>query len=183
MDIKSLSDFGKSKKTKDGYRYWCKKCMSAHGIKWAQQNVEKVHEYNQRWYGANPEKVKADWQRKDKEKRSTPWGRLILNTRTAISLSLRGNKNGAHWETLVGYNASQLRKHLEKQFNNGMTWDNYGQWHVDHKIPITAFNFGFPKDIDFHRCWELKNLQPLWAFDNLSKHNRLTKPFQPCLAF
>jgi hypothetical protein len=47
--------------------------------------------------------------------------------------------------------------------------------------PITAFNFNTPEDIDFKRCWALSNLQPLWARDNLSKQNKLIKPFQPSL--
>jgi hypothetical protein len=63
-----------------------------------------------------------------------------------------------------------------------MTWGNYGQWHVDHKIPISAFNYETPDDIDFKRCWALKNLRPMWAKENISKGAKLDKPFQPALA-
>jgi 5-methylcytosine-specific restriction endonuclease McrA len=64
-----------------------------------------------------------------------------------------------------------------------MTWGNYGRhgWHIDHRIPISAFNFKAPTDIDFKKCWALSNLQPLWSHENQKKYNKLLKPFQPSL--
>lgn len=107
--------------------------------------------------------------------------RISRNLRAAIHSSLRGNKNGARWERIVGYTAEKLIKHLEKNFKPGMNWRNYGLWHIDHKTPISVFNFTSYRHPDFKRCWSLKNLQPLWAAENLSKNNKLTKPFQPLL--
>lgn len=79
-----------------------------------------------------------------------------------------------------------MRNHLEAQFAPGMTWENHGngdgRWHVDHKIPLSAFNYETPDDIDFKRCWALSNLQPMWAADNIKKGAKLTAPFQPSLA-
>jgi hypothetical protein len=72
-------------------------------------------------------------------------------------------------------------RHLEKQFLPGMSWENMGEWHIDHKIPIAAFNFEKPEDIDFKRCWALKNLQPLWKSENCIKGAKIDKPFQPSL--
>ena len=62
---------------------------------------------------------------------------------------------------------------LEKQFINGMTWDNYGEWHVDHKLPITYFNFNEVGDEEFLKCWGLDNLQPMWGEENIKKSNRV----------
>lgn len=100
-----------------------------------------------------------------------------------IRRSLKGNKNGNHWEDLVGYTLNDLKKHLEKRFTEGMSWDNHGLkgWAIDHKILIAAFNFTSPNHRDFKRCWALKNLQPMWAKDNQEKSNKLDKPFQPSL--
>jgi len=84
--------------------------------------------------------------------------RLNCSIRRLINLSLNGNKAGRSWEGLVGYSIDQLKIHLEKQFTDGMIWANYGKWHIDHKIPISAFNFKNPEDIDFRRCWALSNL-------------------------
>jgi hypothetical protein len=54
-----------------------------------------------------------------------------------------------------------------------MTWDNYGEWHVDHKIPMNSFQFESTDDIGFKECWKLSNLQPLWGPENLSKGTKL----------
>lgn len=93
--------------------------------------------------------------------------------RTGISISLRGNKNGHHWESLVGYTILDLTRRLEALFTDGMTWDNYGKWHIDHIIPLSAFNFSSADDYDFKKCWALSNLQPLWQAENLRKHNKV----------
>ena len=102
--------------------------------------------------------------------------------RKRLCESLHGIKNGRHWEDLVGYTVSELKNHLEKKFKKGMTWENYGQWHIDHKIPMSVFNYQRPEDIDFKKCWALENLQPLWRIENIKKSNKLTRPFQPSLA-
>ena len=91
-------------------------------------------------------------------------------------------RKGRHWESIVGFTLDQLKSWLERNFLLGMSWENYGEWHIDHQIPISAFNFNTPDDIDFKRCWNLKNLQPLWAKVNLVKSNKLSQPFQPALA-
>jgi len=103
----------------------------------------------------------------------------ISNTLRASILN--GSKNGKHWETLVDFSLSQLKKHLERKFKPGMTWENYGEWHIDHKIPLAVFNFNSPDDLDFKRAWTLKNLQPLWATENRKKGPRIDNPFQPAL--
>ena len=74
---------------------------------------------------------------------------------------------------LLGYSIEELMSHLEALFTEGMTWDNYGEWHVDHKIPMTSFNFETTDDREFKLCWCLDNLQPLWGPDNLSKGTKL----------
>lgn len=107
--------------------------------------------------------------------------RLNGNLSAAISASLSGSKNGKCWQDIVGYTLNKLKKHLEKQFTEGMTWENYGEWHIDHKIPISVFNFTRPEHKDFKKCWALKNLQPMWAEDNFKKGNKLIKHFQPSL--
>jgi hypothetical protein len=86
------------------------------------------------------------------------------------------------WWDVLGYNIDVLRLHLEKHFKDGMTWENYGEWHIDHVIPVSVFNFQTIDDIDFKKCWSLSNLRPLWAKDNLKKSASLEKPFQPSLA-
>ena len=62
-----------------------------------------------------------------------------------------------------------------------MDWGNQGEWHIDHIVPVSAFNFDSPEHMDFKRCWALSNLQPLWGRDNISKHAKLDGEFQPSL--
>jgi hypothetical protein len=99
--------------------------------------------------------------------------------------ALKEKKGGRTWEALVDYTLDDLMRHLEKQFQQGMSWDNYGKtgWHIDHLIPVSAFNFKTYDDIDFKRAWALSNLQPMWAKENMSKGAKIDKPFQPSFAF
>lgn len=106
--------------------------------------------------------------------------RLAQRIRTAIWRTIKGQKK-RHWEELVGYTFEELKQHLEKQFQPGMSWDNYGKWHVDHVVPVVVFNFDKPEHIDFKRCWELENLQPMWSVENIAKGAKLRKHFQPAL--
>lgn len=77
----------------------------------------------------------------------------------------------------------EFYKHRAFRFDKNMTWSNYGinGWSIDHEIPISAFNFTKPEHEDFKRCWALKNLQPMWAVENIIKSNKLTKHFQSAL--
>jgi hypothetical protein len=146
---------------------------------WAFNNPEKVKEKQKRYRENNKEKLRE----KKKMVRSTPRGLLNSSISRVMRHSLKHGKNGCHWETLVDFTVEQLKKHLEKKFTKGMSWDLFlkGEIHIDHKIPISAFNFETPDDIDFKKCWSLKNLQPMWAKENLTKNAKLEKPFQPSL--
>ena len=79
-------------------------------------------------------------------------------------LKSRGlSKGGRHWEKAVGYTAEQLRARLESLFEPGMTWDNHGDWHVDHVRPVRSFEFETMDDPGFKACWALDNLAPRWS--------------------
>ena len=52
-----------------------------------------------------------------------------------------------------------------------MTWDNYGQWHIDHIIPLSSAK----TEMEIYELCKYTNLQPLWAVDNLRKNNKLIK--------
>lgn len=90
----------------------------------------------------------------------------IMNNRLRKRLASKENKSTFD---ILPYNVEDLIEHLEKQFQPDMTWDNYGQWHIDHILPDKSFNYKSTSDKEFQKCWSLSNLQPLWAKDNLSK--------------
>lgn len=142
-----------------------------------EEEIKKVG----KWRSEHPEKVKEYRKITNARRNGTLKGKLVRSM-SKIGKSLRGSKSRRHWVDLVDFTVDQLKKHLEKHFERGMTWDNYGSyWHIDHIIPISAFNFERPEDMDFKRCWCLKNLQPLEAKENMSKHNKIDRPFQPAL--
>ncbi len=146
------------------------------------ENAERIRDRCRKWQARNPEKTKASQKKANAKIRNTPKGKLNLNIRSGIWRSIRGEKCWRHWEDLVQYTIDQLKRHLEKQFTSEMTWENYGSyWHIDHKIPISAFNFGKPEDFDFKQCWALKNLRPLEARENIIKNAKIEKQFQPSL--
>ena len=172
---------------------------------WKLNNPEKARDRNKQWYKNNRDKAIAaheKWrinnrelsrntQRAYQNKRNKEDLRYNLSGKisSAIGESLRrtklikGNKNGRHWEDLVGYKLIDLIKRLKKTMPEGYTWNDVlnGKLHIDHKIPISAFNFTTPEHIDFKRCWALENLRLLPARENIIKSNKLYKPFQPCL--
>lgn len=159
--------------------------------KYAEKNKEKLSEYYKEWAKANKIDLKikqAKWREENKEhvnkykrdyernrRREDPKYRLGVRTRTALYTCLKEANVAKYRSTfvLLGYTLEELMVHLEKQFTDGMTWDNYGEWHVDHKIPMTSFNFETTEDREFKLCWCLDNLQPLWGPENLSKGTKL----------
>lgn len=107
---------------------------------------------------------------------------LAMVFRVAMGQCLRGEKKRRKTFDILGYTVEELKCHLERQFKPGMTWENYGtHWHVDHIIPVSAFNIQSIASPDLVRAWSLKNLQPLEAKENIRKGKKLEKPFQPSL--
>ncbi len=120
---------------------------------------------------------------KENARLTRPEQAISKRMRCRMRATLKDGKGGRSWEKLVGYTKEDLKKHIEGLFLQGMSWDNMCDWHIDHIIPISAFNFKTTDDPDFRRCWALKNLRPLWAKDNLQKSDTLSSPMQPCLSF
>ena len=187
---KPLNQFTRVTKSADGYNSWCKSCNSERWKKYTSSKKvrNRLNEYyRERLQNQTPEEKRLSQdaynERRNKRYQTDPNFKLHELVRTAVRETLKnGNKNGRHWEGLVGYTVNDLKIHIEKQFTSGMSWENCGEWHLDHIIPKSVFNFTKPEHEDFKRCWSLKNLQPLWATDNLSKGSKLEKPFQPRLA-
>lgn len=144
--------------------------------KWYEQNKEHRKEYLKEYREKKADdirKIKRDYERNRKSR--DPLYRLISNFRTAIYQVLKENrvdKNQSYFNVLR-YTPEELINHLEKQFSDGMSWENYGKWHVDHKLPITSFNIQEMGDDEFMKCWSLDNLQPMWGRENIQKSNKI----------
>jgi len=130
---------------------------------------------NKEWALNNPDKVRISQKKFAVKYNKTLRGRLNKTIRNQMNLALKNGKEGWSWEILAGYTLEQLMQHLERLFQEGMTWDNYGKkgWHIDHIIPVSLWKFESYNDREFKQCWSLANLQPLWAIDNLKKGNKI----------
>lgn len=113
---------------------------------------------------------KLSTKRKREELRANPTLRLMRNIQREINHHIRKKHKTSKYLELFGWTIEDLVKRLESQFKDGMTWDNYGEWHLDHIIPQSWYDFA--KEEEIIKCWSLDNLQPLWAVDNISKGNR-----------
>lgn len=139
---------------------------------WHEANKDKVVAYSKEYRRKNWAKILAQKNHDKQAYRSTPKGHIHSAMSCYIYQALRDKKAGRKWETLVGYSVHDLMAHLESQFQLGMTWENYGQWHIDHIRPVASFSFVGPEDRAFKECWALSNLRPLWAAENIRKGNK-----------
>ena len=147
------------------------------------QNAEKINAYNKayfkEYYLQNADKINAQKNEYCRQRRQKdPLYRAILNLRGRIRgycHSIRLKKNFTTMEA-IGLTAQEFKKHFEGLFQEGMTWDNYGIWHVDHIKPISLAT-------NQQEVFELNhytNLQPLWGKDNLKKGNKYEKTDMEC---
>jgi len=145
-------------------------------------HLEYYREYMKQYKKDNREKLNEQKRQYLKNRRKTDL-KYHLNCimRNAIWKSLKGKKANRHWESLVGYTCKDLIKRLKRTMPEGYDWKDFleGKLHIDHKIPKSIFNFTKPEHIDFQRCWALKNLQLLPARENMVKHDKFSRPFQP----
>jgi hypothetical protein len=158
------------------YREKNKEKLSKKHKIWYENNRDKWNEYIKVYRENNVDKIrkiKRDYERNRKS--SDPLYKLISNFRTAIYTVLKENNitKFGHYFDILGYTPEELINHLEKQFTEGMTWDNYGEFHVDHKLPISSFNIKEIGDEEFMKCWSLDNLQPMWGEENIRKSNKV----------
>ena len=176
MDTPGRRYFGGKKIADKKYYESNKEKISEYYSEWRENKKEHLKEYQKKWREENRDKLrktKRDYERN--RKASDPLYKLISNFRTAIYQVLKESnveKNG-HYFDILGYTPEELINHLEKQFTEGMTWDNYGEFHVDHKLPISSFNIKEIGDEEFMRCWCLDNLQPMWGEENIRKSNKI----------
>lgn len=153
-----------------------KEYMSNKSKTWYGQNKEHRKQYLKEYREKNIDKIRQTKRNYEKNrKHNDPIYKLINNFRTAIYQVLKENnvKKNGHYFDILKYSPEDLIVHLEKQFDERMSWDNYGEWHVDHIKPISSFNIQKIGDNEFIECWSLNNLRPLWGDENIRKSNKL----------
>jgi len=147
---------------KETYRIWLetnKEKVNEINKNWKENNKEKVKEYKIKYIINNPEKIKEN-RKKDLIRNKTlnphllAWRNTLRN-----SINRLGQKKEGKTHDLLGYSALDLKNHITSLFTDGMSWDNYGQWHIDHIKMVCEFKSDTPMNI----VNSLSNLRPLWA--------------------
>jgi hypothetical protein len=96
--------------------------------------------------------------------------RLSCYLRTRVWSALKGINKSKSTIKLLGCSIEKLKKHLEKHFKPRMSWANYGKWHIDHIRPCASFDLSKPSEQ--FKCFNYKNLRPLWKAENLSRSKK-----------
>jgi hypothetical protein len=181
--ILSRDNFYNSKSTKDRYGGVCIECNKKNGKR---RNGDEVHIARCRKYHLNNKnkaiayRLRPDIKQRQNlnealRKKNDPHFALKCRMRILMYASIRKVKNARTWQSIVGYSVDDLRLHIESLFTGGMSWERFmnGEIHIDHKLPVSSFNYKSTEDEEFQKCWALDNLQPLWSFDNISKGNKI----------
>jgi len=176
-----------NKKQYEAHKEKIKKAVKEYCIKNKELVLEKKRTSSKKYRATNPSKV-LETQRKyreanielvrekarlymcEKYKNNIEY-KIKVCISSRLRQSLKANKKNKPWCKYVDYSINDLMVHLEKLFTDGMCFDNYGEWEIDHVRPIASYNLTNEKELT--ECWKIENLQPLWRKDNRMKSDKL----------
>ena len=163
----------------------CRKANTEHMNKQREKHVDKFRKYDRERYADNPEKYKTrvklwamnnpdaartmDREYMRKRLKGDLNFRILQNLRHRIYDTVKKGKKSARTMELIGCSFEIFREHIQSKFKRGMTWDNYGEWHIDHIRPCASFDLADPEQQKI--CFNWTNLQPLWAMENYKKNS------------
>jgi hypothetical protein len=170
--IKSLEFFYKRKRSTLGVSDYCKECCK----KYEKENYFRFKNrkslQHKTWSSKNRNKINS---------RVRIWYHTVLkndvhsilakNLRRRLTRALQENWKTGSAVSDLGCSIKEFKLYLESQFLPGMSWDNYGEWHIDHVIPISLFDLS--DETQTKEACNYLNLQPLWASDNIKKSNNV----------
>lgn len=168
--VLSVEHFHKHKNRKDGLATWCKECKVEDQRQPARRSQQKKWREQR-----DPEKKRAYYRAYKKQRRQNDVAfRLREGIGCVVRNALVRANNGAVEKggsclDYFPFTMNQLKEHLEGLFIEGMSWQNYGEWHIDHIKPQVLLPYKTMDEPNFLECWALENLQPLWAEDNIRK--------------
>lgn len=147
---KPITNFNKNKSRNDGYSQFCKECVSV---------LDRLYRPKQResrnLYQKNRRKTDINF-------------KIADNLRRRLNQAIKSNTKAKNTISIIGCEISFLRNYLESRFRGNMSWSNYGDiWEIDHVRPCASFDLSIPGEQE--RCFNYKNLQPLFNYENRSK--------------
>lgn len=150
----ALSAYHNLKTGKYGKSSYCKECAKKGLRKWTSKNEEYVKDRRKRY------------SQKNRDDNNIQYFKEVLRNQVRRYII---DKKGKRTEDILGETFDNVRRHIEGQFKDGMSWSNYGEWHIDHIIPLSS---GRNKE-EYIKLNNYKNLQPLWAEENMRKGSKV----------
>ena len=160
---------------KKQYRLDNQEKLNSYGKQYRLDNKEKIKEQSKQYNLDNKEKIRERTRRWEKERyHSDPLFKFktICRSRTVIAFKQKSWRKNGGTEKLLGCDYQTAMNHIESQFvddKKWMTWENHGEWHIDHDTPLASANTIEEMTPLFHYT----NLQPLLAEDNIRKGDKI----------
>lgn len=177
-----LSDFYK-RKSVDGYRKECRFCFLGDCRDRYTRDRVIIQKRNKVYHEAHKNEInqyKSQWQKDNKEKRrirlneryqNEPNFRIAVNLRSRVLKAIENNQKAGSTLELLGCSVDFFKLYLESKFTPEMSWGNHGSvWHIDHIKPCAKFDLSKPEEQRV--CFHYKNMQPLFAYENMSKKDK-----------
>lgn len=180
--IKPFKEFPPQKEGFMGVKAQCKECNKKYDKKFQEKTnyrtkrdkTQKAKEYRKQYVEKN-----KDWWRKYEREYKTSrrqedmFFKIKSNLSSRLSDLIQNRIIGQRTIELLGCDRNTFLQHIESQFTEGMTWENYGLkgWHIDHIIPISSYDL--TNESEVKKACHYSNLQPLWWKDNLEKGNKI----------
>lgn len=167
----------------------CKSCQGRYNDKYRLSNLDKMRNKQRKWFDKNKEKqyerVKeyqksnalALRERRKKRLIDDVNYRIARNLRCRLWCALRASKGNVSAVKDLGCSIEELKIYIASLFQEGMSWDNYGKWQIDHVVPLSSFNL--KNEDEIRKACSYTNLQPMWANENASKRNHYSGVFRP----
>lgn len=183
---KDRNEFGLRKNKPKGITSWCKQCHNDYkslknfkaetvGVKICrdcklEKSILLFFHIKRNKDGRDIRCKSCENKRKLKILKNNPRIRITENLRKRTRDVLKGISKSKPTLSLIGCSKEELVTYLESMFTDGMAWENYGEWQIDHVKPCSLFNL--TDKLEQEKCFHYTNLQPLWAIDNKKKHNK-----------
>jgi len=134
---------------------------------WYLKNIDSIREKSKKYYHEN-KKVLREKNNvyKSLKLKIDPLERLEKNLRDRIREYLTGENKSKRTFEIIGLDKEKFKSYIESKFKEGMSWENYGEWHLDHIKPLYLSE----NEEDLVKLNHYTNLQPLWAEDNIKKN-------------
>ena len=171
---KTLDCFHKSKQFKSGYYSSCKPCRKIESARQYLADTDNKKIKSMEYYKKNQKRISKrnnEWSKK--RCKTDPKYLLARRLRNRLWYALKQKywKKNTKFTEYIGCDLEFLKMHIEMQFVDGMSWENQGDWHIDHIIPLVSAK----TEEELYLLCHFRNLKPMWAKENLSKGPKIQK--------